>query len=97
MKNKLKKEIVPQLENIDGVANVMFFGKSTSELSIVLDPNQLKNKNVTSQQVLTVLQGKETSTPAGAITVNQEEYNLRVIGDIKNVNDIKKHHCGTPK
>ncbi|MBY0037486.1 efflux RND transporter permease subunit [Bacillus cereus] len=86
---QIEKEIVPQLENIDGVANVMFFGKSTSELSIVLDPNQLKNKNVTSQQVLTVLQGKETSTPAGAITVNQEEYNLRVIGDIKNVNDIK--------
>ncbi|HDR7625027.1 multidrug transporter AcrB [Bacillus mycoides] len=86
---QIEKEIVPQLESIDGVANVMFFGKSTSELSIVLDPNQLKDKNVTSQQVLTVLQGKETSTPAGAITVNKEEYNLRVIGDIKNVNDIK--------
>ncbi|PGQ08566.1 multidrug transporter AcrB [Bacillus cereus] len=86
---QIEKEIVPQLESIDGVANVMFFGKSTSELSIALDPNQLKDKNVTSQQVLTVLQGKETSTPAGAITVNKEEYNLRVIGDIKNVNDIK--------
>lgn len=86
---QIEKEIVPQLESIDGVANVMFFGKSTSELSIVLDPNQLKDKNVTSQQVLTVLQGKETSTPAGAITVNKAEYNLRVIGDIKNVNDIK--------
>ncbi|WP_242236579.1 efflux RND transporter permease subunit [Bacillus cereus group sp. BfR-BA-01316] len=86
---QIEKEIVPQLESIDGVANVMFFGKSTSELSIVLDPNQLKDKNVTSEQVLAVLQGKETSTPAGAITVNKEEYNLRVIGDIKNVNDIK--------
>lgn len=41
---QIEKEIVPQLENIDGVANVMFFGKSTSELSIVLDPNQLKTK-----------------------------------------------------
>ncbi|MEK4911119.1 efflux RND transporter permease subunit [Bacillus sp. FSL E2-8887] len=86
---QIEKEIVPQLESIDGVANVMFFGKSTSELSIVLDPNQLKDKNISSQQVLTVLQGKETSTPAGAITVNKTEYNLRVIGDIKNVNDIK--------
>ena len=74
---------MPQLENIDGVANVMFFGKSTSELSIVLDPNKLKDKSVTSEQALKVLQGKETSTPAGAITVNKEEYNLRVIGDIK--------------
>ena len=45
---QIEKEIVPQLENIDGVANVMFFGKSTSELSIVLDPNQLKTKrNIT--------------------------------------------------
>ncbi len=83
MKNKSKKEIVPQLESIDGVANVMFFGKSTSELSIILDPNQLKDKNVTPEQILKVLQGKETSTPAGAVTVNKEEYNLRVIGDIK--------------
>lgn len=86
---QIEKEIVPQLENIDGVANVMFFGKSASELSIILDPNQLKDKNVTTEQILKVLQGKETSTPAGAITVNKEEYNLRVIGDIKNVDDIK--------
>ena len=33
---QIEKEIVPQLESIDGVANVMFFGKSTSELSIIL-------------------------------------------------------------
>ncbi|MGR5988572.1 efflux RND transporter permease subunit [Bacillus sanguinis] len=80
---QIEKEIVPQLESIDGVANVMFFGKSASELSIILDPNQLKDKNITTEQILKVLQGKETSTPAGAITVNKEEYNLRVIGDIK--------------
>ena len=49
----------PQLESIDGVANVMFFGKSTSELSIILDPNQLKDKNVTPEQILKVLQGKK--------------------------------------
>jgi len=86
---QIEKEIVPQLESIDGVANVMFFGKSASELSIILDPNQLKDKNVTTEQILKVLQGKETSTPTGAVTVNKEEYTLRVIGDIKNVDDIK--------
>ena len=37
----------------------MFFGKSTSELSIILDPNQLKDKNVTPEQILKVLQGKK--------------------------------------
>ena len=42
----------------------MFFGKSTSELSIILDPSQLKDKSVTTEQILKVLQGKETSTPA---------------------------------
>ncbi|MDM5187174.1 efflux RND transporter permease subunit [Bacillus sp. DX4.1] len=86
---QIEKEIIPQLENIDGVANVMYYGKSTTELSIALDPTEMKNKNVTTQQVLAALQGKETSTPAGQITINNEEYSLRVIGDIKNIDEMK--------
>lgn len=86
---QIEEEIVPQLENIEGVASVMDFGKSTSELSIELDPIQMKNKNVTTQQVLAALQGKETSTSAGQITVNDEEYSLRVIGNIKSIDEIK--------
>ncbi|WP_242144967.1 MULTISPECIES: efflux RND transporter permease subunit [unclassified Bacillus cereus group] len=86
---QVEKEIIPQFENIDGVANVMYYGKSTSELSIILDINEMKNKNVTSQQVLTALQGKETSTPVGQVTVNNEDHSLRVIGNVKNVDDVK--------
>lgn len=86
---QIEEEIIPQLENIDGVANVMYYGKSTSELSILLDPNEMKNKNVTPQQVLAALQGKETSTPVGQVTVNNEDHSLRVIGNVKNVDEIK--------
>ncbi|MEN1938827.1 efflux RND transporter permease subunit [Paenibacillus sp. 102] len=86
---QIEEEIIPQLENIDGVANVIYYGKSTSELSIILDPNEMKNKNVTPQQVLAALQGKETSTPVGQVTVNNEDHSLRVIGNIKNVDEIK--------
>ncbi|WP_439743296.1 efflux RND transporter permease subunit [Bacillus pseudomycoides] len=86
---QIEEEIIPQLENIDGVANVMYYGKSTSELSIILDPNEMKNKNVTPQQVLAALQGKETSTPVGQVTVNNEDHSLRVIGNVKNVDEIK--------
>ncbi|KFN04551.1 acriflavin resistance domain protein [Bacillus clarus] len=66
----------------------MYYGKSTSELSIILDPNQMKNKNVTPQQILTALQGKETSTPAGSVTIYNEDHPLRVIGNIKSVDEI---------
>ncbi|WP_410984626.1 efflux RND transporter permease subunit [Bacillus cereus] len=86
---QIEKEIIPQLENIDGVANVIYFGKSTSELSITLDTEQMKNKNITPQQVLTALQGKETSTPVGQVTVNNEEHTLRIIGNVKNINEVK--------
>lgn len=86
---QIEKEILPQLESIDGVANVMYYGKSTSELSIILDPDQMKDKNVTSQQVLTALQSKETSTPAGQITVNNEDHNLRIIENVQSVDEVK--------
>lgn len=41
---QIEKEIIPQLEKIDGVANVMYYGKSTSELSVKLDPSKCKIK-----------------------------------------------------
>ncbi|MEY8350314.1 efflux RND transporter permease subunit [Bacillus cereus] len=91
---QIEEEIVPQLENIDGVANVMYYGKSTSELSILLDPEQMKQKNVTPQQILTALQGKETSTPAGQVTVNKEDHNLRIIGNVKSIDEVKNIALG---
>ena len=66
----------------------MFFGKSTSELSIILDPNQLKDKNVTPEQILKVLQGKETSTPAELLLLIKKNTTF-VSWGYKNVDDIK--------
>ncbi|MGG2093677.1 efflux RND transporter permease subunit [Bacillus sp. S13(2024)] len=86
---QIEKEVIPQLENIDGVSNVMFYGKSTSELSIVLDPVKMKDKNIITPQIVSALQGKEVSIPAGQISINNENHLLRVIGEIKNIEDIK--------
>lgn len=86
---QIEKEIIPQLENIDGVSNVMFYGKSTAELSIILDPIKMKDKNIITSQIVSALQGKEVSIPAGQISINNENHLLRVIGEIKNIEDIK--------
>lgn len=86
---QIEKEIIPQLENIDGVSNVMFYGKSTSELSIVLDPAKMKDQNIVTSQIVSALQGKEASIPAGQISINNENHLLRVIGEIKSIEDIK--------
>ncbi|MCP1122425.1 efflux RND transporter permease subunit [Bacillus sp. 3103sda1] len=86
---QIEKEIIPQLENIDGVSNVMFYGKSTAELSIILDSIKMKDKNIITSQIVSALQGKEVSIPAGQISINNENHLLRVIGEIKNIEDIK--------
>lgn len=86
---QIEKEIIPQLENIDGVASVMFYGKSTAELSIILDPTKMKEKQITTTQVLSALQGKELSIPAGQVSVNNESHLLRVVGEVKSVKDIE--------
>ena len=37
-RKQIEKEVIPQLESMDGVANVMFYGKSTSEFCILYNP-----------------------------------------------------------
>jgi HAE1 family hydrophobic/amphiphilic exporter-1 len=86
---RIEEEIIPQLENIDGVASIIFYGKSTSELAITIDPAKLLEKKLTTPQIMSALHGKDFSMPVGQVTQNNETHLLRVIGEVKNIEDVK--------
>ncbi len=86
---RIEEEIIPQLENIDGVASIIFYGKSTSELAITIDPAKLSEKKLTTPQIMSALHGKDFSMPVGQVTQNNETHLLRVIGEVKNIEDVK--------
>lgn len=90
----IEKEIKTQFENIDGVSNVMFYGKSNTQLDIKVNPDKWNEKQVNGQQLLMALQGKNVSVPAGNITLDGTTNALRVMGEVKNVDDIKNIMVG---
>jgi hydrophobic/amphiphilic exporter-1 (mainly G- bacteria), HAE1 family len=87
--NIIEEEIIPQLEGVDGVSNILFYGKSHTELVITLDPERMNEKQISAQQVIMALQGKNVSVPAGELTVGGKKNSLRVIGELENVEEIK--------
>ncbi|TYR78624.1 efflux RND transporter permease subunit [Priestia megaterium] len=86
---KIEEEIKPKFEDIDGVSSVTFYGKSITELSIKVDPEKLKEKKISSQQLMTALQSQSASVPAGEISVDGAANAVRVLGEVKDENQIK--------
>jgi hydrophobic/amphiphilic exporter-1 (mainly G- bacteria), HAE1 family len=85
----IEEEIIPQLEGVDGISNILFYGKSNTELAITLDPDRMNEKQISAQQVMMALQGKNVSVPAGVLTVDGKTNSLRVIGEFEDIEEIK--------
>lgn len=84
-----KKKIVPYLKDIEGVANVQTFGAVNSYLSIKLDNVKMTDKQVSIQNVMTLLQGKNVSVAIGEKTIDGKSSNIQVIGTIDNLESVK--------
>ncbi|MGC4378133.1 efflux RND transporter permease subunit [Fictibacillus sp. Mic-4] len=81
---------ISQLESIDGVGDVTLYGKSAREISIELNEKEMLAKKVTMPQIIAALKGKNISLPAGDITLNGKTNSLRVVGKMKDLNELKE-------
>jgi HAE1 family hydrophobic/amphiphilic exporter-1 len=81
----IEEEVIPQLEGVDGVADVALYGKATREITLKLDQAKLLEKKVAAPQIMAALQGKDVSLPAGSVTLEEKTNSLRVVGDMKDL------------
>jgi hydrophobic/amphiphilic exporter-1 (mainly G- bacteria), HAE1 family len=87
--NKIKKDIIPQIEAIEGVSAVIIFGSGAEEIHLTLNQDQLAKHQVTGLQVMSALQGKDLSMPVGELKTNGETNSLRVVSDLSSITDIE--------
>jgi hydrophobic/amphiphilic exporter-1 (mainly G- bacteria), HAE1 family len=85
----IEEEVIPQLEGVDGIADVALFGKATREVTLTLDQDKLLEKKVAAPQIMAALQGKDVSLPAGNVTLDEKTNTLRVLGEKKNLDAWK--------
>ena len=86
----LDKDILPLFQKVEGVSNVMAFGRPASHVSIKVDKEKLAAAQVPLQALAGLLQGKDASVALGDLTLNGQTTTLKVVGKIDDVQTLQE-------
>lgn len=84
----VKDELKNQFTTIPGVGDVMLGGYVEPSLRVWLDPVRLKAVELTVDDVVAAIQSEHAERPAGYLTSDKQEWNLRVMGEATGVEDF---------
>ncbi len=87
---KKAKIIEDSLLELSGVAEIDKIGYRDREMTIEVDPHKLENYHISIADVINAMSGKNLNYPGGVSKTDKEETMIRTIGEVENVNDIKK-------
>jgi len=66
-------EVVSSIEEVDGVASVEVIGGAEKRIEVDLDPDELKEKGLSTDAVVGAISGVEVDAPVGSVFVNGRE------------------------
>jgi heavy metal efflux system protein len=78
-----------QLRTVPGVADVLSFGGDVKQYHVVVDQTALVNYNITLKSLFEAIQNNNQNTGANFIEHGDEQYVVRGLGLVKDVEDIK--------
>src|SRR5437667_7210335 len=89
-----------QLRTVPGVADVLSFGGDVKQYQVIADQQALVNYNITLKSLFEAIQHNNQNTGANFIEHGDEQYVVRGLGLVKDIEDIKNivldSHGGTP-
>ena len=80
-------DVVPLLERVPGVGNMVFFGGTSDQLEIVIDPVKMARNKLTINTVISKVVAANDDISAGTIGIDRKNYRIRTSSKFKNVND----------
>ncbi|OGF63633.1 MAG: hypothetical protein A2Y62_01945 [Candidatus Fischerbacteria bacterium RBG_13_37_8] len=75
------KVVKEQLQSVMGVGNIEESGLREREIRVWLDPNKLKARALTSQDVVWAIQNRHLEFPGGRIETKEQEYSIKIEGE----------------
>ncbi|MBP7792449.1 MAG: efflux RND transporter permease subunit [Candidatus Goldbacteria bacterium] len=100
LKQYVEDNIVPAIERVEGVGTVFALGGLTREIQVRIDNKRLKSYNLSSDQITNILRYQNINVSGGYIVKGYTEYLVRVVGEYKNINEIRNtiiaNYEGTP-
>ncbi|HBW36789.1 efflux RND transporter permease subunit [Desulfosporosinus sp. BICA1-9] len=86
----VNNELVPQLQNIEGVASVSVAGGFNEEVLVHLNQDKLNQNNLTQEKITQLIQANNLTYPGGVLTQDNKELNLRVIGKVDSIDILRQ-------
>src|SRR5215204_1793963 len=66
-------DVVPSIEDVEGVSSVDIIGGAERQIKVDLDPKKLKDKGLTTDAVVGAISGAEVDAPVGSVSVDGRE------------------------
>ncbi|WP_141433064.1 efflux RND transporter permease subunit [Bacillus sp. 03113] len=84
-----EKKLIPKFKDIEGIASVQTYGAANSYVSITANNQQMAEKKVSLQDVMGVLQGKNSSVSIGEKVIDDKTSNINVTGVVDSLDKVK--------
>ena len=92
--------IIPQLQGVEGVAEVSSWGGKLKQYEIAVNPNTLNSQGVTITEIFEALEKNNQNTGGAYIEKDQYAYFIRGVGMASGINDLQnvviKNRNGAP-
>ena len=90
VRNVVDQEIVPRLENIDGIAGVSVYGGKEKSVEVIIDTRACEAYGITSNNIRSLLaQNSQSRVYAGNLKENDRLYFVHVTAEYDDVVDIE--------
>ncbi len=86
----LDDNVANPLARINGVGSVSINGAPQREVQVFIDPIKLEAYNLTLEGIAQNIRLENLNTPAGIVDIGSDSYSLRVNGEFKNANELKR-------
>ncbi|WP_031529757.1 efflux RND transporter permease subunit [Dyadobacter crusticola] len=83
-------EILPLLQNIQGVGQVNIIGGDERQIQVNIDQTKLKAYNISIDQVTLAVAKANQSFPAGQIETKNQQFSIRYDANVNSIQQIKK-------
>ncbi|MGB9721643.1 MAG: efflux RND transporter permease subunit [bacterium] len=95
--DKIADDFAEKIQRVDGVAGSYAMSNTTPEVQIIFDPAKLSGTGISIEQVINIIKAQNLNFPIGFVETGKKSYNLRVVGEYKELKEIGNTVVGNQK
>lgn len=88
--DRVRNDVIPELERVDGVSNVVLAGAPTDIVRITPDPAKLSEAGLTESDIATALDASGLSVPGGTVTDGDRSLDVTIGRTLSSLEDLQQ-------